>query len=230
MNPSRLIITSLVAVLFVTPGFAKPPKKKAAAGKRCSFAHYPIAVGDINEYRMTSNQLDVEKKVLNTTSNTYSEEVTAVKDDRYRTKSVGEGYTTESEWVCSDEGIGHKFAESPDTKITTTGVMIPAKMHVGGVWNQTFETETPGSRQKSTTVNRITRREKVVVPAGTFDAYRVDYEVETTISDQVPSLVRGTQWFAPNVGMVKSTSVIDMEQGEIRSVESTIELIKRISK
>lgn len=230
MNPSRLVTISLVAVLFVTPVFAKPAKKKDAAGNRCSFAHYPIAVGDINEYRMTSNQFDAEKKVLNTNSNTYSEEVTVVEDDRYRTKSMSGGNTSESEWACGDEGIQQKFAEYPDTKITTTGVTIPAEMKVGGVWNQTFESESPGYRQKSKTVNRITKREEVVVPAGTFDAYRVDYEVETTIPDQAPSHVRGTQWFAPDVGMVKSTSVINMEEGEIRSIESAIELMKRISK
>jgi len=230
MKPSRLVTMSVVVLLFVTPLLAKPAKKKDAAGSRCSFAHYPIAVGDINEYRMTSKQLDTEKKVLNTTSYTYRDEVTAVEADRYLTKSVSEGSASESEWVCSDEGVELKFAEYPDTKITTTGVTVPAKMDVGGVWNQTFELESPGSSQKSKTVNRITRRETVVVPAGTFDAYRVDYEIETTSPEQAPSSVRGTQWFAPDAGIVKSTSVIDMEQGEIRSIETTIELMKRSSK
>ena len=235
MNPSRLVTISLVVLLFVTPVFAKaakkrPAKKKAAVGTLCSLAHYPIAVGDINEYRMTSIQLDAEKKILNTNSNMYSEEITHVEGDRFRTKSVSDGNTSESEWLCSDEGLGLKFAEYPDTKITTTGVTIPAEMRIDGVWNQTFESESPGSHQKSTTVNRITKREEVIVPAGTFDAYRVDYEVETTIPGQAPTYVRGTQWFAPDFGMVKSTSVITMETGEVSSIESTIELMKRTSK
>src|SRR5688572_22203097 len=105
MNPSRLITISLVALLFGTPVSAKPSKKPppnkkgvVAAGKLCSLKHYPIAVGDINEYRMTSIQLDAEKKTLNTTSNTYSEEITLVQGNRFRTKSVSEGNTSESEW------------------------------------------------------------------------------------------------------------------------------------
>ena len=234
MNPFRLI-TICVALLFVTPVFAKsetkpPPKKKPAVEKLCSLAHYPIAVGDINEYRMTSIQLDAEKKILNTTSNTYSDEITLVQWDRFRTKSVSEGNTSESEWLCSAEGIKLKVGQYPDTKLTTTGVTIPAKMRIGGVWNQTFALESPGSRQQTSTINRITKREEVIVPAGTFDAYRVDYEVETTIQGEAPTYARGTQWFAPGFGIVKSTSVINMESDEIRSIESTIELIKRTSK
>src|SRR5688572_952713 len=132
MNPSRLITFCLVALLFVTPLFAKPakkppPKKKGAAGKLCWLAHYPIAVGDINEYRMTSIQLDAEKKTL-TSSNTYSEEIMLVQGDRFRTKTVSEGNSSESEWICSAEGIQQKFAEYPGAKITTTGVTIPAEM------------------------------------------------------------------------------------------------------
>ena len=230
MNPTRLVTIALAAVMFVTPLFAKQEQEKEAVSSRCSLAHYPVAVGDTNEYRMTSNQFDAEKQILNTTSYTYRDEIMSVEDDRFRMKSIGEGNTTESEWACSDEGLDLIYDEYPDTTITTTGVTIPAQMEVDGVWNQTFESESPGSSQKSTTVNRITRREEVVVPAGTFDAYRVDYETETIVSEQAPSYVRGTQWFAPGFGIVKSTSAIDMEAGEIHSIETTIELMERISK
>ena len=235
MKPFRLVTICLVALLFVTPILAKaekkpPPKKKPVVGKLCSLVHYPIAVGDINEYRMTSIQLDAEKRILETTSNTYSEEITLVQGDRFRTKSVSEGNTSESEWLCSAEGIKLKIGQYPDTKLTTTGVTIPAKMRIGDVWNQTFALESPGSRQQTSTVNRVTKREEVIVPAGTFDAYRVDYDVETTIAGEAPTYAQGTQWFAPGVGVVKSTSVINMESGEIRSIESTTELIKRTSK
>lgn len=229
MHGSRLVTFSLVSVLLVTPVFAKTPKKKEPAKNRCSFAYYPIAVGDINEFQMTSNHFDAEKKIVNTISSTYSDEVIAVEKDQYRTKTASEANTSESEWTCSDEGIAMKYAVYPDTKITTTGVTVPSKLEVGGVWNQTFDFETAGSSQKTKTVNRVTKREEVVVPAGTFNAYRVDYEVETIAPDQPPSFVRGTQWLADGFGMVKSVSVIEME-GDVRRVETTLEMIKRTTK
>lgn len=175
-------------------------------------------------------QLDAEKKVLQTTSNTYSEEIVALDERSFRTKWTSAENSNESEWTCGEEGIALKFAEYPEMKITTTGVSIPAEMKVGSVWNQTFESESAGSSQRSTTVNRVTKREEVVVPAGTFDAFRVDYEVETTVPELPPTIARGTQWFAPDVGVVKSTSVVTMNQDEIHSVETTIELLKRTRK
>jgi hypothetical protein len=155
--------------------------------------------------------------------------VTAVEEDRYRTKTTNDSNVSESDWVCTREGIELQIGEFPDTKITTTGMTVPAEMEVGGNWVQTFVSETAGFTQTSKTVNRITAREKVVVPAGTFDAFRVDYVIETTFTGQEPSFARGTQWYAPGTGIVKSTSVIDM-QGEIRTVETTIELVTRTSR
>lgn len=230
MNSPRILTISFVAVLLVTPLYSRSKSKKVAPQSRCSFAHYPVVVGDISEYSLTSTQLDAEKKVLETNLNTYSDEVTLVENDRFTTKSLSAGNASESEWICGDEGLEMKFAEYPDTTITSTGVSIPSKMEVGDVWNQTLETESPGSSQKSKTVNRVTKREKVVVPAGTFDAFRVDYEVETTMPEQEPSFVRGTQWFAAGVGIVKSVAVIDLQAGEIHSIETTIELVKRTAK
>ena len=107
---------------------------------------------------------------------------------------------------------------------------VPATMEVGGGWNQTFESVSPGSSQKSKTVNRITSREMVTVPGGSFEAFRVDYDIETTITDQPPSVLKGTQWFVTGVGIVKSVAVIPMESGDIKSIESTIELVKRTTK
>lgn len=230
MKPSRLVTLAVVSLLVVTPVFAKPAKEKQNGPAPCSLAHYPIAVGDVNEYRTTSTQFDSEKKVIATNSTAYSEEIIAVEADGYRTKTVSDANTSESQWLCSDQGIQYKYDEYPDTKINTTGVTFPATMEVDGSWNQTFEMVSPGSVMKLTTVNRITKREMVTVPTGTFEAFRVDYEIETSMPEQPPSITRGTQWFVTDVGLVKSSSVIDMDAGDIRSIETTNEMVKRTTR
>ncbi|MGK2857306.1 MAG: TapB family protein [Thermoanaerobaculia bacterium] len=230
MRSSRLLTLSVITLLCVTPLLAKPAKKKGAASGPCSLEHYPVAVGDVNEYRMTSNQLDADRNVIGTTSYNFSDEVIAVDSAGFRTRSANEGNSSESNWTCDDDGITLVLQQFPDTTITTTGVAIPSSMEVGGVWNQTMEMSTADTSQGSKTVNRVTMREKVVVPAGSFDALRVDYEVESIVGGQPTGAVRGSQWFAPGVGMVKTLSVIEMEAGELRSVETTTELVKRTTK
>ncbi len=230
MKLSRLVTIAVVSMLVVTPAFAKPAKKKQESAGLCSLAHYPIAVGDISEYRTTSTQFDGEKKVVATNISTYSEEVIAVDDDGYRVKTVSEANTSESRWGCSAEGIALKYDDYPNTTITATGMTYPATMEVGGSWNQVFEMVSPDVDIKLTTVNRITKREMVTVPIGTFEAFRVDFEVATSLPEQPPSVNRGTQWFVTDVGLVKTSSVVDLVAGDIRSIETTNEMVKRTTK
>lgn len=220
MSSSRIATLALAALLFSAPALAE---------SRCSFAHYPVAPGDVNEYRTTSRQFDAEGNVTATTSSLYREEITAVEADRYRVTTTADGNVSESEWLCGGEGLAMTMAEYPGMTITATGVSIPARMEVGDEWTQVFESRAEGFSQKMTTVNRVTAREEITVSAGTWEALRVDYEIETSIPDQPSSTISGTQWFAPGVGLVRTTSTIPME-GEVVSVETTIELLKRTTR
>src|SRR5512133_1146638 len=155
MKPSRLTALAIAMLILATPLVAKPAKKKEPAATRCSFPHYPIAVGDSWEYRLTSKQLDAAGKVVEENSSSYSDEIIAVEADRFKTKTVSEGNANESEWTCSDEGIALKYGDFPDTKITGSGVTIPATMEIGGSWAQSFTMEAPGVKQTTKTTNRI---------------------------------------------------------------------------
>jgi hypothetical protein len=199
-------------------------------GSLCSLDHYPVAAGDVNEYRTTSNELDADGGVVSTTSTVYKERVIAVDSDRYRVETTMVGNTSESTWLCSAQGLAMQIDEVPAMSITTTGPSIPATMEIGAEWTQTFEMKGPGISTRITTVNRVAAREEITVPAGTFDAFRVDYEAETAVEGEAPSVTRGTQWFAVGIGVVRSTSVSDVGAEGISRVETTLELLRRTTK
>lgn len=228
MRPTRVLTLASAALVICLPLAAKPAKKAAAPATRCSFEHYPVAVGNVNEYKITSRQLDAGGKVIEENAMTYAEEIVAVEADGYRTNNVSEGNASEGNWLCSAEGIALKYDEYPETTITATGVSIPATMEIGQSWAQTFSMEGPGVSQTTKTTNRVVKREMVSVPAGSFEAWRVEFESETVAAgSEKPTVIRGTQWFVTSVGMVKASSVIPMEMDRVRSVESITELVKQ---
>ncbi|MBI2214365.1 MAG: hypothetical protein HYU52_12025 [Acidobacteria bacterium] len=231
MSPSRFV--TLVAATFLISATlaAKPSKKPGTQASRCSLAHYPVAVGNVSEYKTTSKQLDAEGNVVSEASSTYTEEVAAIDANSYRTKNVSAGNASESKWLCGNDGIALEYDVYPETKITSSGVSIPATMEVGGSWAQSFAMEGPGVNQSTRTTNRVTKREMVSVPAGTFEAWRVDWESTTTLpGNEAPNVIRGVAWYATSVGLVKSSVTVAMEMDDIRSVESVTELVKQRTK
>lgn len=213
----RSAASAFAAILLSTP---------LGAQNLCSLPHYPVAAGDMNEYRTTSRQLDQSGAVIATESTVYREQVLSVESGRFRVLTTTQGNATESVWLCTDEGLSLKIDDAPGMKIAASGPTIPARIDVGFEWTQVFESSGEGFTQTLTTVNRVTAQEQVTVIAGTFEAFRVDYEIEAVATGAQPSVVSGTQWFAPGIGLVKSTSVVPME-GEVASVETTIELNRR---
>jgi len=221
VNRQRFAPAVIITLLFAT---------MLSAESRCSLPHYPVAVGDVNEYRTTSKQLDADGNAVTTESNVYKEEVTSVDPDQYKVVTTTAGNTVDVDWSCTDEGLSVKLGEVPGVVMKSTGVSIPAKLDVGDEWTQTFESGAEGFSQKMVTVNRVTGREQVTVPAGTYEALRVDFDIDMNIPGQGPVTSTGTQWFVPGVGLVKSTSSLPMEAGEVVRVEASTELIKRTTK
>jgi hypothetical protein len=69
--------------------------------------------------------------------------------------------------------------------------------------NETWEIETTVGAEKLTIKAKAVDREEVTVPAGKYMALKAD--VDTTVMGQQ---VSATYWFAPEVGVVKQTMVI----------------------
>ena len=100
-----------------------------------------------------------------------------------------------SEFRCSKEGItpmdeGTKF----------TGVQYGNELAPGGGWKWTWA----GTGISASYDYRVAGRGKVTVPAGTFDAVRVNYTAKV-MSETRGELgpIRGTLWIVEGVGLVK---------------------------
>ena len=130
----------------------------------------------------------------------------------------------EASWQCTPQGLvefgGGVLASlnaSGKVKVDilkNTGVSLPSSLAIGDTWSQTTELQ-----MTSDTLNGTGRwignfkaigLEAVTVPAGTFQALRIDGTL-TSESDPYPSLnltVDASSWFAPRVGLVKNAGHI----------------------
>lgn len=100
-----------------------------------------------------------------------------------------------------------------------TGVDLPnTPLRIGMRWESDKQleygpAEGEGTRHTVRTLYEVTAREKVNVPAGTFTAFRVDYQAEyfytsppvytETESFTASGRVAGSSWYAEGVGLVK---------------------------
>jgi hypothetical protein len=118
---------------------------------------------------------------------------------------------------CSAKGI------TPIAEGTTfTGVQYGTDLTPGATWNWTWA----GTGISAKYVYRVVGREKVTVPAGTFDAIRVDYtaEVLSQTRGKLP-IVRGSLWIANDVGLVKQ---FDDDPEAVFGGKTTLELLSRL--
>ena len=101
------------------------------------------------------------------------------------------------------------------------GVTMPASLNPGDSWSQSLTLEGTQTVNSETlpVSNHVTQActavgvESVTVPAGTFDAMRVDCQVNMNITIDIsgspfttPITLNNTNWYALKVGLVKTVS------------------------
>lgn len=112
------------------------------------------------------------------------------------------------------------------------GVTFPAGIPAGATWSQhyiiegtqTINGQDAASRNETTYNCTAGGTESVTVPAGTFDAVKVDCQTNTQITISgvdAPSTsnTTSTAWYASGVGMVKAVSTLT--DGSTRTIELT---------
>jgi hypothetical protein len=105
---------------------------------------------------------------------------------------------------------------------TSEGVTLPASVNIGDTWTQIVDinghmqmpdnTSAAARNQASQNCNALAQ-ESVSVPAGTFEAMKVECQVEMTITISVQGLdvppttlaSTSTLWYAEGVGLVKQS-------------------------
>jgi uncharacterized protein DUF3108 len=129
-------------------------------------------------------------------------------------------------WNCTDQGLVRNpsntdlamLAIGPGGPLTITtlsvdGVTLPKTLQQGDSWQQrmTFELASSDNQTEQYTLTysfSAGATEQVSVPAGEFDALRLDIHASwAPMSDStMTSEVELTEWYAPDVGLVKWTT------------------------
>jgi len=95
-------------------------------------------------------------------------------------------------------------------------------MSVGAAWNQEYKSfDIHGSSYSSFVRAKIVALEKVTVPAGTFDAYRIERDIEAHSANPDANITKGhiITWYAPAVKKYVLMECITFSNGRERSKE-----------
>jgi hypothetical protein len=162
----------------------------------------------------------------------YTDTISSVEGDSFVLTTTFEDITRTQRWSCGPDGLvaldfgGASAAlaladlQADFNTTEATGITLPAAISQGDRWSQTFTLEgtqtLPGDQTADVTGQvqydaTASGLESATVSAGTFEALRVDSTSTMNITVQmsgitVPTTIVGTtvQWYAPNVGMVRS--------------------------
>src|SRR5215208_1847844 len=207
----------------VTETLAAPEGSRVAGGL-CTNAYYPTRSGATWTYKSTGGPGG---------EYSFTDTITAVRDDGFTLSTQIGDLTRTQEWTCTTEGLAAlQLGGAPAAMLNSqniqlnldvnnaTGVTFPVQINPSDQWQQNSnvtgkaiafneEAEAAGTVQMS--FNAV-GRESVTVPAGTFDALKVDVDVTLNIDANyegitLPVSFTGdyTYWFAPNVGWVKAS-------------------------
>lgn len=201
----------------------------------CFNEYMPVREGAVWNYNLTGTATDTFSRrivIVNERNFTEQDAFTSgvVRDMRWRCREgnlIALNPPSGNFSSINEEGVWIEFETSE-----VEGVTIPNAIVTGAVWKQTMNIE---GRQKIYNVeykaknaieNNCTAvsNEAVTVPAGTFEAVRIDCNVVVNVSlaiedkpNQVVLTFTNISWYVRNVGLVKSATA-----GE--GINATVEL------
>ncbi len=215
MHPTRL---SLAALTVAVVTLATSP---ASAGT-CDHPYFPIKQGQKLVYAYPAAGMQVTMVVSKVEGNHFTWEVTT---------SIPGGSAPVSTVVhgeCTAQGYSTDADHAARTRIISrTGAQFGplSQMKVGGTWasGTTSESEAPNMtvHTETSSTSKVVAKERVKVPAGDYQALRIDSVMEMKSTMSGPNAakmakagfgtmnVKSTMWIAEGVGLVKSQTVAD---------------------
>jgi len=200
------------------------PSTYTASSELCGNTLYPTTQGATWVYTSTGGPSG---------SFNYSNSITAVRADGFTLKSQFADITRTQEWACQPDGLkalqlgGGSAAgvsiQAMTADLTTsqvTGISLPKNIPSGMEWQYSLILQgtvaMPGDQQSQSSGTysvsmKELGRETVTVPAGTFEAIKVQSNSTVDIisafaGNEVPIKFNGITitWYAPGIGYVKS--------------------------
>jgi len=209
-----------------------PATKPAVATNNCDHPYLPLQQGNTITYQTT-----VDGKLFH-----YTQTVTA-NDGHTATLTYNfpeSGVTMTQKIDCASDGIqaeGYLDFSSvlADTgasieTVNASGPILPNGLDVGSEWSNHFETimklNSPSApvgemKQSMDMTRHAVRREKVTVPAGTYDALVVEVTSQSVLHTpyaDMPHTSSQTEYWVEGVGLVKSEAT----GGSTDTVEATL--------
>jgi hypothetical protein len=214
---------------------ATTPVEPAPALSQCSNPYYPIAEGASWEYQLTGMS-----------SGTFVRSMPNVRDAGFDDQDVfSAGTTRQGSWECrqgdlvsltptSGAAVTAAGVQATYTIESNTGISFPANPQPGQEWTQNIvylgNESTNGVTIETRNVMEMSCKavgmEKVSVPAGDFEALRVDCstKIDIFVSGNLAFgfTSASSAWHAAGVGMVKSSGSSNMGSTEIVLLSYTI--------
>lgn len=231
-----VILTACGAITVAPTPTVQPTPTRVTPADLCANTLVPVKTGATWTYNATGNAN------LNGSSgsSTFTATISSVRPDGFTvTADFGNNVTSNQEWDCKQDGLlatsfgsgqgtftmsSQNFTASFDTS-NPTGVTLPRDVDQRTNWDYGLDLNgsvSQGSINADAKGNvgtemHVAGRESVTVPAGTFNAVRVDGTSTFHLSAgfngltlPVTSVMKFTLWFAPGVGWVKSTASGDL--------------------
>ncbi len=229
INVARLLEERLVP--YYPPPNAAPtaaPAVQGAAVGACQNRYYPVVQGASWQYRLSGVSND-----------TFTRAITTVRADGFDDQDTfSAGTTRTGNWSCQDGNLialtpgGGPTVAAAGEQFTFTvesndGVTFPADPQPGQTWTQNIvysgQQTTAGVTVQTRNVAALSCKagnvEMVTVPAGEFQALRVDCtnKIDIYVSGALAFTLNSANiaWYAPGAGMVKSSGTSDMGPTEI---------------
>lgn len=214
----------------------------ATTGTTCDHPYFPAVLGAHWTYVSTNDLVGVYE---------FTDMITDVRSDGFTMSGEFDDLVRTVEWACSSDGLtalqfGGGAAASVVTSsggmeletVEVTGVTLPGDMSPGTTWEQSFVIKGVadlGPDVSGTAEGKVDQAwesigmESVTVPAGTFQALKVDmtttFDFVVTVGEmQVPALftANGSVWFVEGLGWVRAASEGEiMGQGYTDTLELT---------
>lgn len=206
-------------------GTSAPSATAPSGAGLCDNPLYPVVAGASWNYHGSGGP---------TGDYDFTSTITTIAEDGFVEEAAFAGLTKTAAWKCTPAGLallspggvtGSVSTSGLTIDFTTTdysGVTLPKIIAAGDTWTQTLTLHGESSLADGTSILadgtlsstfKAVGIESVSVPAGTFDAMRLDVEtvfiIETTVAGTTVPIelhMTGSVWYAPGVGMVKNSS------------------------
>ena len=190
----------------------------------CTNAFYPVREGATWSYKSTGGPAG---------EYSFTDTITSVRDNGFTLSTQIGDLTRSQEWTCTPEGLAAlQLGGAPAAMLNSqnmqlsldvtngTGITFPGQIKPGDQWQQSMDVEgnvtamNEEAEASGTALMSFSAvgNESVTVPAGSFDAMKVEVDVALNVNATyegitLPVSFSGdyTYWFAPGVGWVKSS-------------------------